>query len=455
MPDHAQAGHLEGQLSHPDRSVRIRALRELKHSADAGKLSIEPRRPWVNIHCHSTYSYNAHGYSPSCIAWESYRRGLAVAGVVDFDVLDGVDEVLEAGDALHYPFTAGLETRAYVKDFEGMVLNSPNEPAIAYYMGQGFVQAPPAGSKADETLRRMAQCAAARNRAVVERVNAFLEDVALDYDEDVVPLTPAGNATERHILAAYDLKACKLLPDRSRRLHFWAAKLRVAERELGRILDDPVRFRDIARTKLMKYGSPGYATPEPANFPTLEDTVEMIRTCGAMPMYAWVDGTTAGEEDTELLLDFFCGAGQVGINIIPDRNWNLRDPAEKTRKVARLKAVVAAAKNRHLPMSVGTEMNRATQPFVDHFDAPELKPYVGTFLDGARVVWGHSLLLRHGGFGYVSPQAEAVFRGDPVRKNAFFAEVGSRPVPHGRSLRSLRDACRAGDPQAVLRALEE
>ena len=94
MKPEANVKTLEQQLNAPDRALRIRALRELKHLTDMGKVSVEAPRPWVNMHCHSFYSYNAHGFSPSRIAWESHRRGLNASGVVDFDVLEAVDEVL-------------------------------------------------------------------------------------------------------------------------------------------------------------------------------------------------------------------------------------------------------------------------------------------------------------------------------------------------------------------------
>ena len=203
------ATQLEEALNQPDRSGRLRALRELKALADAGAIRTEPPRPWVNMHCHSFHSYNAHGFSPSRIAWEAHRRGLAAAGVVDFDVLDGLDETLAAGDALRSKLTMGIETRVYIQDFARDVINSPNEPGISYFMGQGFVQAPPAGSPAARTLQRMKDCSVVRNRAVMENVNRFLGDVAVDYARDVLPLTASGNATERHLLLAYDLQAQK------------------------------------------------------------------------------------------------------------------------------------------------------------------------------------------------------------------------------------------------------
>src|SRR5690606_34722713 len=82
---------LEHQLDHPDRAARLHALHELKHMATSGRATVEPEHHAVNMHCHTIYSYNAHGYSPCRAAWEMYRRGLAAAGTVDFDVLDALE----------------------------------------------------------------------------------------------------------------------------------------------------------------------------------------------------------------------------------------------------------------------------------------------------------------------------------------------------------------------------
>ena len=453
VPGDNRISQLEEELNHPDLHTRLRALRELKHLADSGKAPIESPKPWVNMHCHTFFSYNARGFSPCRTAWEMFRRGVSVAAMIDFDVLDGIDEAMAASDALLFKFTAGIETRLFVKEFERDVLNSPHEPGIAYYCGQGFIEGPAPKSAAARTLEQMAQCAVARNQAMLERINAYLDDVQIDYEKDVIPLSAAGNATERHMLVAYETAARESIPDPTRRARFWAAKLHMARDETERLMNDSVQFRNVLRKKLMKYGSPGYAAPDPRNFPALPDVVEMIRACGAMPMYAWLDGTNSGEQDAELLIDFFITAGGAGLNIIPDRNWNLKDQGEKALKVAKLNEIIAIAQRRNLPINVGTEINNDSQPLVDRFDSAELKPHVATFLDGARIIWGHSLLLRHGGFGYLSPQAEAAFGNDVRKKNAFFREAGSRPVPHGAHLQALRAASRGGDVRAVLRAL--
>ncbi len=446
---------LEEQLNHEDRQTRLRALRELKHLADTGAAGIEAPKPWVNMHCHTFYSYNAQGYSPCRVAWEMVKRGVSLAAMIDFDVLDGLDEGLAASDALLYPFAVGLETRVYVSDFARDVLNSPNEPGIAYYCGVGFASGPPENSDANRTLSKLRLLARRRNEAMLERINDYLGQVELDYDADVLPLSAAGNATERHMLVALEHRAEEVFSDAQKRAHFWAAKLRQSEDEIQRLMKDPVQFRNVMRKQLMKYGSPGYATPEPSSFPTLNEVVQCIRDCGAMPMYAWLDGTNSGEEDAELLVDYFLNAGGTGINIIPDRNWNLKDPDEKARKVSRLNEIIRVARNRHLPLNVGTEINSPSQPIVDHFDSPELRPHVPAFLEGAQIVWGHSLLLRYGGFGYLSAQADAAFGKDVKKKNEFFLEVGRRPVPHGASLGRLREVARAADAKAVLRVLAQ
>jgi len=91
-----------------------------------------------NMHCHSFYSYNGYGYSPSklvALAKELNWRGIML---VDFDVLDGVDEFLAAARYLGVKAAAGMETRVFVPEFADKEINSPGEPGIAYHLGCGF-----------------------------------------------------------------------------------------------------------------------------------------------------------------------------------------------------------------------------------------------------------------------------------------------------------------------------
>ena len=77
---------LEAQLDSFDSNERKEALEKLWQLKQKGKIEFAETSADVNLHVHSFYSYNACGYSPSKIAWLAKKRGLAVAGIVDFDV---------------------------------------------------------------------------------------------------------------------------------------------------------------------------------------------------------------------------------------------------------------------------------------------------------------------------------------------------------------------------------
>jgi hypothetical protein len=441
------------ELNHPDLHGRLRALHELKHLGATDQITIEAPRPWVNMLCRTWHSYNARGFSPCRLAWELFRHGVSVGGMVDAEVLDGLDEGLAASDALLYKFTVGLQTRVHVKEFAGEVLNAPHEPGVAWFCGIGFVTPPLPKSPGARTLARLRSGAERRTGATLDRLNAYLDEVRLDLDEDVIPRCPGENATERRLPAALQARAEKVFPEAQRRVRFWAAKLLTSRQEAARLLTDDALFRDTLYAKLITAGAPGWTPPDPKQYPPLAEAVAMIRGCGALPAMLWRDGTHGGESDAELLVDYCINAGCVAACLLPERNWNLKDPVEKSRKVARMEEFLAVCKRRHLPLLVGTAMETMSQPLVDHFDAPELRPHRDDFLAGARIAWGHSLLLRHGGFGYISPQAEAAFGKDVRRKNTFYLEVGRRPVPHGGDLSAIRRASRSADAKAVLRAL--
>jgi len=180
-----QINELESALDSFQETTRRDALQRLHELAIKHGLYPEPR-PYVNLHCHTFYSYNAYGYSPSKFAWLARRRGLMVAGIVDFDVLDGMEEFLWAGELLGLRTVVSLESRVFVPEFETRVINSPGEPGVAYHMGVGFTT-PPRTEFSTRFLELMRYTAQQRNRELLERVNAYLDPVVLDYDKDVLP----------------------------------------------------------------------------------------------------------------------------------------------------------------------------------------------------------------------------------------------------------------------------
>jgi len=432
-----------------DAAERRDALERLGEAFPGG-----PTKPEVNLHCHTFFSYNASGYSPSRFAWEARRYGLAVAGIVDFDVLDGVEEFLEAGRLLALKTVAGFETRVFVPEYADKVLNSPNEPGVFYLVGSGFTHRPEPGTTAAATLAKMAGCARDRNMHMAELINEYLAPVTVDYERDVVSLTPAGNATERHMLTAYDRRARELFSDDERLAAFWSEKLGEPVERVRALLDDVVSLKNLIRSRLMKYGGVGYAAPEQGSFPTLDDVVRMTLDCGAVPSGCWLDGTSDGEEDTEGLFRFLRSKGVPTVTIIPDRNWNIKDPDERATKIRNFQDSLAAAERLAMPVFVGTEMNKAGAKFVDTFDAPEMSPHRDAFLDGAHFAWGHTLLKMTAGMGCTGAWADEQFGDDLARRNAFFRRLGEMAYPGTRVLDSLAGLGPDAVPGDVLRAAE-
>ena len=123
--------------------------------------------------------------------------------------------------------------------------------------------------------------------------------------------------------------------------------------------------------------------------------METISASGAIPTGTWLDGTSESEKNPEELLVFMKEMGMSILNIIPERNYNLKNPAEKAVKVANLNAVMTAAQRLNMPVVAGTEMNKYGQPLVDNFDAPELRPYLEDFRKAGQLLWEHTKRRRH------------------------------------------------------------
>jgi hypothetical protein len=155
-------------------------------------------------------------------------------------------------------------------------------------------------------------------------------------------------------------------------------------------------------------------------------------------MTTWLDGTSGGEKDGRAMLECMKAKGAVALNIIPDRNWNISDPKAKATKVANLKAIVDAAEDMNLPVNIGTEMNKLGLPFVDKLDGEVLKLHKNIFLKGARIMVGHTLLLKYAGFSYISKKANNEFK-TVAAKNAFFEAIGKMPPMTRKQAKALED----------------
>jgi hypothetical protein len=433
---------LETRLNNFDLNTRTQALKTLLKPQTPNP---KPQTPWTaqgrqnsklktlaNMHCHTFFSFNGYGHSPTSLVWQAKRNAIDLLGIVDFDVLDGVDEFLAACDLAGVRGSTGMESRVYIPEFATREINSPGEPGVYYHMGIGFTsgQVP---ESVQPILARMRRRAAERNRDMLARINAYLAPVAIDYERDVLPLTPNGNATERHLLVAYVQAVQQQTPAPTQ---FWADKLKMDATQIVALMADQPQFQNLVRAKLMKRGGVGYVQPGPETFPTVEEFHELIVACGALPCATWLDGLSAGEQAMAELLELLMSKGVVALNIIPDRNWNIADKEVKQRKVQKLYEVVALAQKLDLPLNIGTEMNSYGQKLVDDFDAPELAPLRDAFLDGAYFIYGHTLAQRHLGKGYQSDWAKSHF---PTRRerNAFYARLGREVEPGEAGLAKL------------------
>ncbi len=413
---------LEQQLDSFDLAERQRALSALCDMADSGQIDLPETGEFVNLHCHTFFSYNTYGYSPTKFAWLARKAGLAVAGTVDFDVLDALEEFQQARAKLHLKGCSGMETRVYVPEFSTRVINSPGEPGISYHMGVGFPSAKVPDSERD-FLKGLKETAQKRNQDLMARVNEYLRPVELDYEQDLLPLTPAGNATERHMCLAYARKAAAHFGDDQALADFWAEKLGVGAETLD--LPEGRNLLNTIRAKTMKRGGVGYVQPDEGSFPLMADTNRFILASGGMPTHTWLDGSSDGEQAIEELLDVAMSTGAVAINVIPDRNYT---PGKQDAKVKNLYQVIEVAQQRDLVVVGGTEMNSPGQKFVDDFSTGELAPLLPVFLRGAHIVYAHSVLQQQCGLGYTSEWARQRFS-DRAARNDFFTLLGRSMQP--------------------------
>lgn len=420
--------YLELQLDSYDDTARLNALRNLQTEADAGVTQSDN----VNMHCHSFFSYNPDNWSPSQIVWKASRAGLYAAALNDFDVLDGLEEFLTAGEIVGLRTAVHLETRVYLNAFSDKEITSPGEPGVTYIMGSCFPTIPEEGTGAFNGLLALREGSRDRNIALVERINPHINDVAVDYEKDVLPLTPRGNATERHIIKAYLNKSRAVFGSEDKVADYWAQVLGKSQEDVLTLLAGPA-IEEALRSKLAKKGGFGYVQPSAETFPLMEDFINWVKSCKGIPMITWLDGTSDGESDPHALIECQMALGCAALNIIPDRNWNIKDEAVKAKKVANLAAMVKACDDLNLPINIGTEMNKEGLPFVDDLNGLVLSTHKASFMFGAQIMVGASILARY---------ADKYYTACPLplpERNALFASVGKLPPLTSTIVLKLRE----------------
>ena len=440
---------LEIRLDDFDHQVRKESLEALNEFVLNGEIPIGPEREAANLHCHSFFSYNGYGYSPTHLAWLGKKIGLKFMGLVDFDVLDGVDEFLDSCEYLGIRGTAGMETRVFIPEFADVEINSPGEPGVCYHMGIGFTSST-APVSANCILEDIREQAAYRNCRILEKINQFLDPLKVDFERDILPLTPSGNATERHIVTKIVNKASAEFESPAQ---FWSSKLDMSVELVRKEMTEPENFQDIIRKKLIKRGGIGYLQPTAETFPLIDEFYKVLFNCQAIPCAAWLDGTTPGEQAIEELLEVLISKGTAAINIIPDRNWNIKDPKEKDLKLNNLYHVVHVAADLDLPVMVGTEMNSFGQKMFDDFNNPELNPLKEDFINGAYFIFGHTQMQKQWEMGYQSPWAQNYFN-NRKSKNEFYLLCGQLISLGEKIIKGFKEINTNRTPEQVLACLK-
>lgn len=198
------------EMNHPNREVRLQALRSYKALEKAGKVpKPELRENDANNHIHTIYSFSP--YSPTKAAFCAYQAGLGTMGIMDHDSLSGAVEFLNACDILGTAGTVGFEFRCHfhLPELGSRRINNPDQNDHSYIAVHGVPHQNI--EKLNAFLAPYRAHRNARNRRMVEKINVRFKKfgIALDFDRDVLPISMAsegGSVTERHLMYALSIK---------------------------------------------------------------------------------------------------------------------------------------------------------------------------------------------------------------------------------------------------------
>ena len=361
---------------------RLDALRTMCASA-------EPKlRKGTNLHIHTNESFSVFR-SPTEAVWQAVTEGVAVLGINDHYTCAGHDEFRQACEIAGIPATFSMEAVSMDRDAEaaGDLTNDPGNPGRTYLCAKGVTQIPPDDSPEVQPLMKMRAALGARNREMTGKVQGvFQSEVGEDGPtwDDVVALTPHGNATERHVSKAVFIRLEEL------------AGTAVSEAVAQLCGDDPpddddATLQNFIRAKLLKAGAPCFVGESPDAFLDIEPMRNLFLAFGAIPTYPVLGNpVTQREEDIPALLERLEKINIFALEVIPQRN---------TRE--RLAEIVGAARERHWPVFNGTEHNTpAPAPLlVKNGLDPEFLPW---FEQSAALLLGHHRIVEQGEPGFVN-----------------------------------------------------
>ena len=318
------------KLNAPTKAERLVNLAEVLKST-----VFPPMVPqYINNHIHTTYSFSP--YSPTAAVYAARMEGLCTAGIIDHDSISGAEEFLEAAKLVDMPVTIGMECRVSMDGtrLEGRRTNNPDQVGVSYMT----IQSVPHDKI--ETLtaffRPYREARGRRNRAMVERINALLPQIALDYDRDVLPLSMAaeeGGVTERHLMYALAMKlTAQVGKGEAMVKQLQDLGLSLSEKQTAQMLDTAYPFYEYDLLGILKSAFvPKIFIDATDECPKLPDVVALCKQVDAYLCYAYlgdVGDSVTGDKKAQKFEDdylddvFEClkEEGVTAVTYMPTRN---------------------------------------------------------------------------------------------------------------------------------------
>lgn len=275
------------KLNAPTKEERLANLAEVLKTT-----TFPPMVPqYINNHIHTTYSFSP--YSPTAAVYAARMEGLCTAGIIDHDSISGAEEFLEAAKLVQMPVTIGMEARISMTGtrLEGRRTNNPDQIGVSYMTIQGVPH-----DKIDvltEFFRPYQAARHERNRKMIERINALLPGIALDYDKDVLPLSQAsenGGVTERHLMYALAIKLVQQVGKGQAMVEKLASMgVKLSEKQTNQMLDTEYPFYEYDLLGILKSAFvPQIFIDATDECPKLPDMVKLCNEIDAFLCYAYL-----------------------------------------------------------------------------------------------------------------------------------------------------------------------
>ena len=318
------------KLNAPTKEERLANLAEVLKTTE-----FPPMVPqYINNHIHTTYSFSP--YSPTAAVYAARMEGLCTAGIIDHDSISGAEEFLEAAKLVEMPVTIGMEARISMDGtrLEGRRTNNPDQVGVSYMTIQGVPH-----DQIDtltEFFRPYQAARHARNRKMIEKINALLPGISLDYDADVLPLSMAaenGGVTERHLMYALAIKLVQQVGKGQAMVEKLAAMgLKLSEKQTAQMLDTAYPFYEYDLLGILKSAFvPQIFIDATDECPKLSDMVKLCNEIDAFLCYAYlgdVGDSVTGDKKAQKFEDdylddvFEClkEEGVKSVTYMPTRN---------------------------------------------------------------------------------------------------------------------------------------